>query len=44
MPSNTTQTRLIRKRKKNPNKANRKADLKRMKKNLAILGKASAEK
>lgn len=43
MPSNTLQTKLIRKRKRKPNKVNRKADQDRMKSNLAILEKAAAE-
>ncbi|WP_448382184.1 hypothetical protein [Desulfosoma sp.] len=42
MPSNTHKTRLIRKKKDKPNKENRKADQKRMQKNLEILAKASA--
>ncbi|MGQ9485929.1 MAG: hypothetical protein ACUVSA_13420 [Desulfosoma sp.] len=39
MPSNTYKTRLIRNRKDKPNKENRKADQKRMQKNLEILAK-----
>lgn len=44
MPSATKKLDLIRKRKDKPNKANRKADEKRMNKNLEVLRKlASAE-
>lgn len=43
MPSNTRQTKLVRKRKKKPNKANRKADQQRMKTNLEILDKAAEQ-
>ncbi len=41
MPSKTQKTRLIRKKKDRPNKANLKADEKRMKRNLEILAKAA---
>lgn len=41
MPSNTQKTRLIRKKKDKPNKENRRADQKRMQKNLEILAKAT---
>jgi hypothetical protein len=44
MPSNTHQTKLIRKRKDRPNKENRKVDQKRMKTNLEILDQASRDK
>ncbi|SMC27801.1 hypothetical protein SAMN02746041_03076 [Desulfacinum hydrothermale DSM 13146] len=41
MPSNTHQTRLIRKKKDRPNKENLKTLEKRMKKNLEVLAKAA---
>lgn len=44
MPSNTTKMKTVRKQKDKPNKANRKADQKRMKKNLEILAQAVNEK
>ncbi|MGD9505517.1 MAG: hypothetical protein AB7W37_11445 [Syntrophobacteraceae bacterium] len=41
MASNTQQTESIRKRKDKPNKANRKAELKRTAKNVEVLRKAA---
>jgi len=41
MPSNTHKTRLIRKKKDKPNKENRKADIKRMQKNLEVLARVT---
>jgi len=43
MPSNTSKTKLIRKRKDRPNKANLKKNRARMKNNLEILARAESE-